>query len=299
MRKNQTKAIIFALLSVLCWSTVAPAFKLALKEISVIQLLTISAGVATIVLFFINLFTGKIKQLVKINGRDILWSLLFGFINPVVYYIVLFTAYDRLPAQMAQPLNYTWPVMLSILAIPFLKQKLPLKALMALLISFAGVVVISVQNKDISGLESDALGIFLALISSVAWAIYWLLQFKSRLDKSLQLFVNFTFSFIFMLIIFFIAGESIPIGKDAWIPSVWTGIFEMGLTFMLWMKAMEYAEKTHVVSNLAFLSPFVSLFFINLVLKETITLYTVIGLSLIIIGILLQRQLSRKYGKAN
>ncbi len=291
---NQGKAILFALLSVLCWSTVAPAFKLALNESSVLQVLTIASGVAAFCLLIILAFRGQLKNIKKLTRKDLLWSLLFATINPIIYYLVLFTAYDRLPAQIAQPLNYTWPVMLSILAIPFLKQKLPAKAFLALLISFAGVVVISLQNESNSGLQTDPLGIFLALASSIAWAAYWLLQFKSRLDKSLQLFLNFSISFVMLLIISAATGQTIPQGSDAWLPAVWTGVFEMGITFFLWMSAMQYAEKTHIVSNLAFLSPFVSLFFINLVLDESISEYTIIGLTLIIAGILIQKYLSRK-----
>jgi drug/metabolite transporter (DMT)-like permease len=290
---NQAKAIIFALLSVLCWSTVAPAFKLALNEISVLQVLTIASGVASVVLLIILAFRNQLKEIKKLKRTDLLWSLCFAIINPVIYYLVLFTAYDRLPAQIAQPLNYTWPIMLSLLAIPFLKQKLPWRAFLALLVSFAGVVIISLQNKETTGLDTDLTGIILALTSSIAWAAYWLLQFKSRLDKSLQLFLNFSISFIILCIIFAITGQNIPISAKAWLPSIWIGVFEMGITFFFWMTAMQYAEKTHIISNLAFLSPFFSLFFINLVLKEHITIYTVAGLTLIVGGILLQRRISK------
>ncbi len=290
---NQAKAIIFALLSVLCWSTVAPAFKLALNEISVLQVLTIASGVASVVLLIILAFRNQLKEIKKLKRTDLLWSLCFAIINPVIYYLVLFTAYDRLPAQIAQPLNYTWPIMLSLLAIPFLKQKLPWRAFLALLVSFAGVVIISLQNKETTGLDTDLTGIILALTSSIAWAAYWLLQFKSRLDKSLQLFLNFSISFIILCIIFAITGQNIPISAKAWLPSIWIGVFEMGITFFFWMTAMQYAEKTHIISNLAFLSPFISLFFINLVLKEHITVYTVAGLTLIVGGILLQRRISK------
>ncbi|MGC9331901.1 MAG: DMT family transporter [Bacteroidales bacterium] len=290
---NRAKAIIFALLSVLCWSTVAPAFKLALNEISVLQVLTIASGVASVILLIILAFRNQLKEIKKLSRQDILWSLCFALINPIIYYLILFTAYDRLPAQIAQPLNYTWPVMLSLLAIPFLKQKLPWRALLALLVSFGGVVIISLQKDSTTELDTDALGVFLALVSSIAWAAYWLLQCKSRLDKSLQLFLNFSISFIILCSICAVTGQDIPMSAEAWIQSIWIGIFEMGITFFFWMTAMQYAEKTHIISNLAFLSPFISLFFINLVLKEHITVYTVAGLTLIVTGILLQRHFSK------
>jgi len=233
LMKSQTKAIGFALLSVLCWSTVAPAFKLALNEISVVQVLTIASGVASLVLGVLLIIQRKLSLLKQVSKRDFLWSVLFAAINPVIYYLVLFSAYDRLPAQIAQPLNYTWPVMLSLLAIPFLKQKLSLKAFLALFISFGGVLVISLQNLDGTGLESDTTGIILAILSSVAWAVYWLLQIKSKLDKTIQLFLNFIISFVILIGIFSLSGQPIPTGLEAWIPSIWIGILKWELPFLL------------------------------------------------------------------
>ena len=292
--KSRTKAIVFALLSVLCWSTVAPAFKLALNKISVLQVLTIASAVAMLILGMLLLFQRKYSEFRKLKRRDLLWSLLFAAINPVIYYLILFSAYDRLPAQMAQPLNYTWPVMLSLLAIPILKQKLSLKAFLSLLISFGGVLVISLQNLEGTGLESDLAGIILAILSSVAWAVYWLLQVKSKLDKTIQLFLNFSLSFVLLIIISIISGQGIPTGTQAWLSSIWIGIFEMGITFFFWMSALQYAKRTDIVSNLAFLSPFVSLFFINLVLDEPISESTLAGLALIVGGILMQRRFSKQ-----
>ena len=37
-----------------------------------------------------------------------------GLINPCIYYLLLFQAYDRLLAQQALALNYTWPIVLVI-----------------------------------------------------------------------------------------------------------------------------------------------------------------------------------------
>jgi drug/metabolite transporter (DMT)-like permease len=292
--KNQNKAISFALMTVLCWSTVAPAFKLALQEMNVIQMLTLSSGVAAFVLFVLLIFTKKLSLIKQLSFRDIKWSFLFAAINPVAYYLILFSAYNRLPAQMAQSLNYTWPVMLSLLAIPFLKQSLSLKALLALTLSFAGVMVISFQNLDGTGLKSDVLGIFLAVFSSLAWAIYWLLQIKSKLDKLLQLFLNFSISFGLLIALFVITGQTIPMGVKAWTTVTWIGVFEMGISFFFWMSALKIAKRTDLVSNLAFLSPFLSLFFINLVLDESISVATVFGLFLIVGGILLQRRISKQ-----
>jgi len=70
---------------------------------------------------------------------------------------------------------------------------------------------------------------------------------------------------------------------------VYTGIFEMGLTFYLWLKALRLAETSDKISNLVFLAPFLSLVFISIFLGEHIYLTTFLGLVLIIGGIIFQR----------
>ena len=57
--------------------------------------------------------------------------------------------------------------------------------------------------------------------------------------------------------------------------AIYVGIFEMGLTFIFWLKALKYSKTTAHISNLVFLSPFLSLFYINFILKERIMLSTI------------------------
>ena len=63
----------------------------------------------------------------------------------------------------------------------------------------------------------------------------------------------------------------------------------MGITFVLWMRALSLSRTTAQVSNLVFLSPFVSLALIAVIVGETILLSSVIGLVFIIGGIVIRR----------
>ena len=47
-------------------------------------------------------------ELCRLSRRDWQQSLLPGLLNPCLYYLVLFKAYELLPAQQAQALNYSW-----------------------------------------------------------------------------------------------------------------------------------------------------------------------------------------------
>lgn len=60
----------------------------------------------------------------------------------------------------------------------------------------------------------------------------------------------------------------------------------MGVTFILWLKALEKSERTSQVSMLIYLSPFISFMIIHLTVGEEITASTIIGTVLLITGIL-------------
>jgi len=70
--------------------------------------------------------------------------------------------------------------------------------------------------------------------------------------------------------------------------AAYVGTFEMGLTFVCWLVALRLATHTAQVGYLIFISPFLSLVFINLLVGETIRLNTLAGLGLIIAGLLVQ-----------
>ena len=75
--------------------------------------------------------------------------------------------------------------------------------------------------------------------------------------------------------------------------AIYLGIFEMGLTFVLWLHALKFSVTTAKVANLIYLSPFISLVIIHFAVGEPIFLTTFIGLVFLVSGILLQQRLKR------
>jgi len=287
--KQQRRAILFGLFAVLFWSTVATAFKLSLRSFSPIELLLYSSFFSTLVIGAILGFQGKFHLILKCTRKEYLLSLFLGFLSPFLYYLILFKAYDLLPAQQAQPINYTWAITLSLLSVPFLKQKVCWQQWLALVISYCGVVIISTEGKPFSLHFTEPLGVALALISTVIWALYWIFNTRDKRDPVVGLFVNFVFSLPFILLYYLLTSE-------LRVPPIWgllgaayVGVFEMGICFVFWLLAMKLTNNTARISNLIFLSPFLSLLFIHFLLGEVILPATFIGLILIVIGLLCQR----------
>ncbi len=289
IRRNDKIAFLYAGLAMLCWSTVAVAFKWALKSVSPAQLLLISNYVAWLALALPIIIQGNAGACFRQTRKHLLSSMLLGFLNPFVYYLILFKAYSLLPAQVAQPINFIWPIMLMLLSVPLLKQRLHFISFMALLISFSGVVLLSLQGQlDIFSIK-EPVGVMLALSSSVIWALYWIFNMKDDRDDQVKLMTNFLFSSVYITIYCFLTGELTGISRSGILPSVYAGLFEMGITFVLWLKALQYATTTARVSSLIYITPFVSLIFIHFILHEKIYLTSITGLLLIIAGIMLQQ----------
>lgn len=290
---NQKQAMLFGLATVMLWSTVATAFKLSLRELTPVQMLVVACFSSVLVMALILVAQGRWHQVYSLNRRQYLQSIGMGLINPCLYYFLLFGAFDRLPAQEAQPLNYTWALVLAYMSVPFLGHKLRPADIIAGLICYSGVLVIATRGDVLSMTFSDPLGVAFAIGSTVVWASYWIIATRDTRDPVVGLFLNFLFGLPVIVVICamtdgFNFDPGLALGA-----AVYVGVFEMGIAFVLWSYAMKKAENTSKVSNLIFISPFLSLVFIYLILGEIIMPSTYVGLVLIVAGLWIQ-QLRRR-----
>ena len=271
------------------WSTVASAFKVSLRHLDYAQLLFYATIVSTFTLFILLLLQGKIRVMLNCTRRDCIHSMFLGFLNPFLYYVVLLRAYSLLPAQQAVALNYTWAIQLVLLSIPLLHQGIDIKSILAVFVSYLGVVIIATRG-DFAGVRVfNVTGVLLALGSAIIWALFWIFNIKDRRDETAKLFLNFVFGFVFVCIYtIFTRRFTIP-NLPGLLGAAYVGVFEMGITFFLWLKALRLSRTTAQVSNLIYLTPFFALVFINIVVGERILASTIIGLLLIVGGIVLQR----------
>ncbi|MFC2133407.1 DMT family transporter [Bacteroidota bacterium] len=290
---NKTKSAIFTLTAVFFWSTVATAFKLTLQGMTFGQLLFYSSVSSCIVLFFFAYYNAPGELFDLLKGKSFAKNILLGLLNPFLYYLVLFKAYSLLPAQEAQPVNYTWPIAIAIFSAIFLKQKLTPKIILGLFLAFVGVLIIATRG-DVLGLKfHNMLGGTLATGSSLIWASFWTLKLLDKRDDAVKLFGAFlvgsvlTGTYVALFDSFVIENKIYLLG------AVYSGFFEMGVTYFLFMKGLQLSTNKAKTSTFAFLSPFVSLVFIAFILGEEIFTSSIAGLVFIVSGILVQ-QIGRK-----
>ena len=289
---QDNKAIVYAAIAVLSWSTVASAFKIALRYLSSFELLLVASCTAFFIFLFTLLARKKWKEVKNLSASQWRWFALLGLLNPVTYYLVLFRAYDLLPAQVAQPVNYSWPILLLILLSLFAGQSIPKIKYVGMLLSLGGVVLISAGTGLSDKLEFSVTGFLLAFLSAFLWAGYWMVSNKRKeVDAIIALTVTFFFGSAYLLIAS-LWMEPVVLPIQALLSGMYVGAFEIGIPFVCFGMAIQLTSNVTLVNQMCYLSPFLSLFLIHLVLGEQIVWTTYAGLLLIVVGIVFNQYLA-------
>ena len=286
---NDRLAITYGLIAVLMWSTVATAFKLSLEQLSILQLLLGASVVSWLILLVALVLQQQLSMALQSLGTYFSKSLVFALFNPVLYYLILLKAYALLPAQIAQVINYTWAISLTLLSIPLLGHKVTARDSVAIALCYGGVIVIVFGTQLLTGTVHWQ-GVILALLSTLIWAAYWLLNVRDTRSSLVKLFQSFTLALPVLWLLTWVFDSFEPLySLTSWFYIGYIGIFEMGLAFIFWQMALAKASRVSKISTLIFLSPVISLFIIDWFLGETILWTTPVALSMIIGGILYQQ----------
>lgn len=284
------KATLYGLTAVAMWSTVATAFKIALRFYSPTQLLLVSSAVSALCLAAVAHRRGVLGTLpAAFAARPGLYVGL-GLLNPCLYYLTLFEGYDRLPAQQAQPLNYTWAITLTLLSVPLLGQRVRRSDWIAIALGYLGVVVISTRG-DVLGLAfDDPLGVGFVMASTVLWALYWIGNTRDSADPVVGLLLCFLCGLPPIALATGLLSDFALADWRGLLAATYVGLFEMGLAFVAWLLALKLTDDTARIGNLIFVAPFVSLWLIATVLGEPIHPSVFVGLGLILAALWVQQR---------
>jgi drug/metabolite transporter (DMT)-like permease len=280
MHRDPRRAYAYLAAAILGWATAASAFKFGLQHLAPTALLILSAGSSCLILGMALVVTGRAHLVAQQKGSQVALSALQGLLNPFGYYGVLFQAYDRLSAQAALALNYTWPLVLALLAVPLLGERLRGRLLLALGTSLLGVVLVATGGSWGTLQVEDPWGVVLAVGSAAIWALYWLLNVRDGRDALLKLFMGFLFGSGYCLLLLPFQELRWTMAGLGW--AAYIGLAEMGLTFVFWLRALELANERGSLANWVYVTPFLSLGLIAVLLREQIAPGSVLGLVLIL-----------------
>ena len=277
--------ILMAIILIL-WGTFAGVSKLSLKSIDGFQLQFYLFFIAFIEMTVICIYNGKIKELKDLPKKDIIKISAFA-VPSYLYYIFYLLSLMMIPAVEASMLNYLYPIMIVIFAIPINKEKLNLNKILSLIIGFIGVIIILTNGNFRSIKISNIAGDMLAIGAAISWGIFSNLGKKNSADTVLSNYIYTTVTFILSAAALLLFSKLTLPGWKTLLGLAWLSTSNIVLSYYLWFKALKSAPSA-LIASISFLTPFISLFFIMVIVGEKVTIMQITGLIIILSGTALQ-----------
>ena len=280
------KSYLYAAYAIVMWSTIPTASKLLLGEMDSYMVLCSNSFFAAAALLIINLCSKRLSVMKSYSLTDYLKMAAIGLPGVFFYYAFYYAGTARMLASQAFIINYLWPIMSIVFACLLLKEKMTVRRIIAVAMSFLGVF--TVVGDDIMHFNAGTmLGILFCFGAAVCYGLFTALNKKSHYDKYVSMMVAMLTAFVLSLIIVLLRGGDITVAPVQLPGIIWSGVFSMALANLSWALALSCGN-TAKVSNLAYITPFLSLAWTFFILKEPIDPISVVGLCMIVVGITVQ-----------
>lgn len=288
MKKAELSGQIYLLLTILIWSATPAVAKIALGELDNYQLMLYTSLAGVLSLFIVIIFQGKLGLLRKYSNRDLLIMTGMGFLGVFLYYIILYEAFARAPAGQANVINYLWPIFMVIFSIPILREKASYKTLVAIILSFFGAALTFTQgNINVFNSEYSS-GYGLAALAAILYGLFSVLGKKLPYEKYSSIFIYQLAALLFTIPSTLLLSEFVVPHTLATIISILIlGGIMNSIVFVFWFKALALGN-THQTANFIYGVPFLAMIWTYFLNNEPISFVSLIGLSLIVTGVLIQ-----------
>ena len=156
------------------------------------------------------------------------------------YYAFYYAGAEILSASQAFIINYLWPVMSIIFACLILKEKMTVRKIVAIAMSFLGVF--TVAGNDLISFNTQSIkGMFLCFLAAVSYGLYTALNKKSSYDKQVSITVSMFVTGLLSLVIAFACGENIFIQPAQFLGLLWNGLFTMAVAIIFLATSMAFS----------------------------------------------------------
>lgn len=242
--------------------------------------------------FFMALFGGVFLGLIMlVKGipfrlpRNIAKKLLLlATLGSSMTNLLLYYSYTRIPAGLATPLHYVYPVAVTLISVLFFHERLTWSRIAALTLSTMGVALIG------SGVSADFLGTAAALLSGFCWAFYIVYLEKSGLSNENEIQINFYLALFGAPICGMAAlltGSLHPLNHPAgWALMILVAIIGRVLAGPLFQCGINGTGSV-AAGTLCTLEPITSIVLGGIVLGERLTLPKILGICLVLAGVVL------------
>lgn len=287
MNKSFLKHSWKPLTSVVIWGGSFIATKYLLSYLEPLAIILIRQILAVI---FLTIIASKQKKSFSVNLHDHTYIFILSLIATFHLWIQLNGLKYTTASNTGWIIGIT-PVFMTLLGIIFFKEKITIIQLAGIAISFFGLILL-ISKGDLSSIDFISnKGDFLILASSFTWSVYSLVNKKISVHYSPLMTILFLFLMMSIILLpFTITRHNINsiqnLSFQSWIALIFLGIFCSGLAYVLWAEAMSEMQSSKVGAFL-YIEPFVTVFTAWIILKEEITVLTMLSGIVIILGVIL------------
>ena len=254
---------------------------------SSIQIVAIRVTLAALI--FCMLLLIKDPSGFRISVKDIPLFLGLGFGSILFFTVCYFTAITMMPLSTAAILLYTSPIWIMLLSVLFFREKLTGRKLLALVLAFAGCVLVS----GVSGEGMTLPGLLVGLGSGIGYGLYSILGTVALRRYSPYTVTTYTFAFA-ALGAWLICRPADMLAKFAAAPNlpglvffcVLTALVTAVIPFLAYTLGLRTVEASRA-GILATVEPLVATLIGVAVFSEPLTLLSGLGILLILAAVVL------------
>ena len=285
--QGQRRVYFYAVSAVVIWSTLASVAKSILTAIPTFEALFLSSLAASLFLLIVQIVRGGAHIFRTYDYRGYLAMAGLGFLGLFLYLSLYFYGLTQLSSQEACILNYLWPMMIVLFSALLLGERITVRTAVALLLSFSGVVVLTLGGEGHA--EGNAfLGGAACVLAAVCYGLFSVLNKKRNVDQVVMMVVAWGVTALCALPVTLAAEVWVPPSLIQWAGLLWFGVFVNAVGYLWWAMALQQAQNAAMVANLAYFVPLLSLVVSAVTLGEEMSRAAFIALVLIMGGILLQ-----------
>jgi len=269
------------------WGTTFLGIRVAVETIPPWFVAGIRQFLAGLILFFLLIFSKKLKWIGWINFRN---QMILSTLMLIVANGMTTVAEKHLTSSLASLISATSPLLVFLLSILFSMQKFNIRGLIGVLLGFSGIVLIFKNGlQDLLNAEYR-IGVICMFIAISGWALGTIFTKKinhSPQNISLNLFYQFSFAGVVQIIFGFIAADNLSFSSwslTSIAATVYLAIFGSVTAFFAFHYALKKISPTQI-SILSYVNTIIAIFLGWLVLNEEVSATFIAATALIIIGV--------------
>ena len=285
---SAARAYAGAIFAVVVWGASFIATKIAVREVSPFTVVWLRFGIGVAVLAAAVAWRGEFA---RPSIRDLLYFIGLGALGITLHQGLQVTGLRTAQASTTAWIISATPLTMALVGRVVLGERLHKRQAAGIVLGAAGVLTVVTRGDwhALAGGSHVAIGDVLVLITTVTWALFSVFSrrgLQRHRSAPMMLYVMGS-GWLLSTIPWVMEGGPAQVARltpDAWAGIVFLGLLCSGLAYVFWYDALR-ALPAATVGTILYLQPIVTLVAAAAVLGERITLSTLAGGAIILLGV--------------